>query len=261
MNDLKDVTFTIPIRVDMRERGICLHVVVGCLLHYFDTNIIILEDDKEQKVPKYLPKDLLDRCNYIFVKTDNELFHRTRWLNEMAKAATTPIVVNQDGDLACKPEFLLRSANVIRNGECKFSIPYERNVHFYHGGTEKRFINSGFDFEMLKKERRANTGQGQVGGIVFSDQQTYFEIGMENENFVSWGFEDDERMHRMVALGYPPKRITGGELYHFHHGRNINSDYSNPNLKKNIAERNKILGMKMDELKTYVQTWPWIQQG
>jgi len=254
--DLTDTTFTIPVRVDMRERGLCLCVVVGCLFHYLDTNVIILEDDTEQKVPSFLSKEVFDRCVYVHRPTGEKLFHRTRWLNEMAKLAKTPIIVNQDADLSCKPEWLVKARDCIVNGETKFSTPYNGIVHYYHGGIEKRFMNKGYDFDYLDKERKANTGTTQVGGVVFSDKQKFVEIGMENENFVSWGFEDDDRMHRMMVLGGGVKRL-GGELYHFHHPRNFNSDYSNPHLNENVKEREKVLGLSEEALRAYVQTWSW----
>lgn len=50
MIDLSDVTFTIPIRIDSQARLENFIIVLTYLLENFQTNIIILEDDSEQKI-------------------------------------------------------------------------------------------------------------------------------------------------------------------------------------------------------------------
>ena len=58
------------------------------------------------------------------------------------------------------------------------------------------------------------------------------EVGLWNENFISWGAEDCEFYFRLNILGYKVGRVND-DIYHFEHGRTFNSHYHNPKFMDN----------------------------
>ena len=126
MEDLKDCTFIIPVRLETKERARNLILVLRYISHYFDTNIIICECDSEQRVPQILQVlNLSESVHYLFEEIKANIFHRTRLLNWMTWEARTPLVVNYDVDVLFKPKQYVEAADTIRRGECEFCYPYE----------------------------------------------------------------------------------------------------------------------------------------
>jgi hypothetical protein len=84
----------------------------------------------------------------------------------------------------------------------------------------------------------------------------FIEAGTENENFKSWGFEDDERFERFTKLGMNVKRASG-VLYHIAHRRGIHSRPNALYTPSNQAEYERISVMSRDELREEIRSWPW----
>ena len=95
-----------------------------------------------------------------------------------------------------------------------------------------------------------------VGAFFFSKER-YGSIGWENENFVSWGHEDWERIVRVQKMGYKMER-TEGVLYHLTHSRTSNSSDKNPFYQFNGQEFQKVNSMSKEDLNKYIGTWGWI---
>lgn len=243
--DLRDVTFTIPVYFDHADRNRNMDICLK-LLSYFDTSIIIGEQgtDKFSDYPGY-------------VKFDYKWFHRTKMLNEMAKASKTPIVANWDCDVAVPPMQLLETVHKIRNG-VEMCYPYEYNF-LRLSFKVKEEIKQRWDLGGYAKYHFPNNdskGKPSFGGAVLWNKQKYFEIGGENEYFISFGPEDVERMERAKALGVRIERVRG-DLYHFPHWCGPDSSISNPYFKANRELLNKQRLMTRDELWNYINSWPW----
>jgi hypothetical protein len=97
MIDFKDVTFIVPVRFDSQDRRDNFKTSMSFLLRNFDTNIIVLESDKESN--EEFVKSVSEKIKYVFEKNDERLFHRNRLLNGMTKMCETNIVVNYDVDV------------------------------------------------------------------------------------------------------------------------------------------------------------------
>ena len=94
-----------------------------------------------------------------------------------------------------------------------------------------------------------------VGLCVLTKLKTYYEFGMGNEYFKVWGGADDEWYARALNLGYTWKNIEGN-IYHNYHGK---SNKSHPRLiRNNMIELYKSISFKQDELKDYINSWPWV---
>ena len=258
MYDLKDVTFTIPVKIDQPDRKRNLNLTTRYLKKYFNTNIIICEMDNESKAKECIDSSI--DYKYVFMKTDSPWFHRTKMLNYMADLADTPIVVNYDADVLFNPESYVKAVEMIRNGYADVVYPFDGNFLDIHP-KQIPDLNEKLDHAVISNHtcRNLRPNGDSVGGAIFWSKEHFKLVGMENENFISWGFEDDDRYYRAQTLGLNVKRCDG-PLYHLHHGSSANSSTaSHPFYKSNEQELRKIQSMDKNQLREYVNTWKWIR--
>jgi len=90
--NLKDLTFIIPLRIDTEERKENLLMVIEYLLNNYDTTIMVLEADIEEKV------NLPEKVNKVFIKDNDPVFHHSRYRNYMIRKAITPFIALWDAD-------------------------------------------------------------------------------------------------------------------------------------------------------------------
>lgn len=256
MHDLSDVTFTIPVKIDQPDRIRNIKICLNYLSKHFKTNFIISEMDTEPKA-KHLFVDLV--CKYIFMKTNSPYFHRTKMLNYMAKQATTPIVVNYDCDVLLPLENYIKATELIRSKEMDMVFPYDGN--FFNVNPifiDKINTTNSIDFiDTSSMCQNLRPSGDSVGGAIFWSKEKFLGIGMENENFISWGFEDNERFERAKKMGLNIGRCPKG-LIHLHHQPSLNSSNgSHPFYQKNQQEWLKVQSMNKDDLKKYIDSWSW----
>lgn len=235
--DLRDVTFTIPVKIEHKDREENLKLCVDYLNYHFDTNIII--GYAEKMLPEGAP------------------FHRTKLLNMMAIEAKTPYVANWDADILIHPLQIWMAVRALRNGDVAGIYPYDGTFHRLdrkHLGDLQGCLNvdfvQGFKFPKHEYEQKS------VGGAIIWNKKEFLAGGGENENFISYGPEDMERFERFVKLGYRVVRVRG-PLYHVNHYTGPDSSADNPAFKANEAECQKVKAMSGDELRQYVDGWPW----
>ena len=109
-----------------------------------------------------------------------------------------------------------------------------------------------------REKRRVLEACQDYGLCIFFDRKSYINGGIENEKFVSWGKEDEERFIRFSKLGYKWKRLPGF-AYHLYHTRGISSSNLNPLLDNNTEECRRIESLTPDELRGEIKTWPWLK--
>jgi len=244
--DLKDVTFTLPVRIDSEDRKFNIDYTINYLLTNFDTNVIVYESG---------PKQLFENKHGVMhaFEENNGPFHRTRYLNKMARIAQTKFVSNYDCDVLFPVKQVVKAVNLLRKNEVDYCYPYSG----LFVNIPKDALNNEYNVDGLDPTKYPNFGNNSVGGAVIWNKDVFIAGGMENENFISWGAEDWERMRRFLALGYRPGRVNG-PLYHINHSRNNDSSESNPFYTKNTQEYNRIVNMTKDVLLKEIKTWPWL---
>lgn len=245
------VTFVIPVRIDSSERKENLDVVLDQLSKRKQSKIIVLEADKDSKykVPGNYPN-----VTYRFVKDDNSIFYRTKYLNELLREATTSIVGMWDTDVIVPDDQIDCSIADIRNGKAVMSFPYDGRFNLC--SMEDSFVfRDNHLIEFLKGKEYSDCFIHSVGGAFLVHKDHYLKAGGENEHFYGWGMEDLERVKRMEILGFPVSRVTGA-LYHLFHYRYENSRFYSSRLEEESREEFlKVCGMYKDQLKHYIQTW------
>ena len=249
--DLKDVTFTIPIRIDHPDRIENLQLIIGYLNHHFETNIYVIEQDVIQRINN------LEGCRYEFFPNRTTAFERTFLLNYTARRSDTNIIANYDCDVVFQPRQIVEAVQRIRDGKADGMSPYD-GMFLRAWRTKLDEFKQDFDVDVLDlgASRKEHFEHYAVGGAVFWNKKKFIAGGMENERMISYGPEDYERVERFQKLGFRLDRIDG-PLIHINHWVGTDSTDKNPWFKNNWDEYRRIQGMSRRQLEEYVSRWPW----
>lgn len=213
---LTDIDFVFPFRYDSDKRKENLIRVLEYYKTYFwHSGFIVSEQGIEQTVG-------IDGFNYVFTK--KELPHnQSKCINDGIRISNKKYVCVVDSDIILLTYHNIHEAlKLMVLGELEYSLPY----------TEC------YDLPNFKV-RRPWKGLC-IGGIFLIDREKFIAAGMNNENFVGWGREDDERHHRLLKEGFKFKRY-GGTIIHLDHPEQqelIQTGKSNLDLLKKITNDN-----------------------
>lgn len=251
--DLSDVTFNIPVKIDSRDRARNLFVCVNYINRYFDTNIIVCEQNDNYVA------DILKNAKYIYLHFESNVnkneIHRTAQLNLMCMKSNTPIIVNYDCDVLLPIDQYVISTELIRNNEADVVYPYNGQFLNIDDKSIEQFMIY-YDLDKIDKSNFAHIGppdKPSVGGAIFYNKQSFINSGMENENFFGWGFEDNERFYRFNTLGLKIKR-TDKSLYHMNHEK---VQFNSSRIWTNSREMNYIKSLDKEQLLKLIKTWEW----
>ena len=262
--DLQKCTFIIPLRIETADRMRNILTTLIYLTRNFNTKVIVKEVDKESVyerevlplLKQALEPEMLSCIYHIFEKSEDFTFHRTKILNDMLWMVDTPVVCNYDSDIILPVESYINATNMISKGwvhpdveggePVKVVYPYGFGTYQLQCHVDDEhvtdFINSGFNFEAFNG--RLREWDAKYGFCQFFDTEEYKKLGGENENFIAYGYEDDERYYRFNLLS-SVARITE-QVFHLEHGRTKNSWFNNPHCEdnKSLWEILKVKGKK-----------------
>lgn len=254
--NLRDVTFTIPVLRDSFNREDNVKMCIETLQRDFDTNIILGEQGPRQEFSQY---DGIVRYHYFKDMTE---FHRTKMLNDMALMATTNIVANWDADIVVPPLQVWLAVQQLKSRESDIVYPYDGR--FARVNRNRWYIEymTYMDCGIYGAEQFPGTLPGDaksVGGCLLFTMEKFLQAGMENEKFISYGPEDCERWDRFHMLGLRVNRIEG-PLFHMDHTLTLHSSNRHEHFNANYEELERIRNMSKDQLRSYVDTWPWAKR-
>jgi predicted glycosyltransferase involved in capsule biosynthesis len=249
VEDLSNVTIMIPVRIDSTDRIDNINLTIDYISNNYNTNIMVFESSSERKF--FRDKDI----KYTYIKDDNENFHRTSILNMMIEEATTDVVMNYDADILLYSKAYSAGYRAIDKGMCGVLYPYNgtflalsRNYHYM-------VKECGYAVERMPLDKVTSTVHtSSVGGAFMALKDTYKKYGGENEKFMAWGYEDNERMYRFTTLhGEIPRANT--PLVHLEHWRGPNSSFENPHIENSKKELALVNSMGKQELLSYISGW------
>lgn len=255
---LTNSTFVIPVRCDSIERKRNLECSIRYIQTFFNTNIIVGEEDSEKHF-EYLKKDI----KYMFFKSDSPFFHKTKVVNLMTNEAKTEFIINYDLDALINPHDIVYAIDMLKNG---FDAVYPFDGNFLHLNDKKsdelrENILTGKDLKLnIQKKDYYKRSHNSVGGVFMINKKKMIASGMENENFLSWSWHDLERDIRSRKLGLKIAR-TFSPLIHLNHPRGTNSSTNNIHHENNCRECEKVNSMTKKELQEYIKTWAWLQNA
>jgi predicted glycosyltransferase involved in capsule biosynthesis len=268
-HDLKNATFIMPLRIESEDRLRNIVISLAYLLKNFDTNVIIQEVDTDSKFQNYAAPQLenliddMSSITLIYEKNDDPIFHRTRILNDMLMEAKTDVVVNYDTDVIFPPSSYLIAYDKITKLGYDLVYPYGQGEWQYKVTVNQDLINdlvnsdwshSAFEDHDAKEKSTSDYGWAQ-----FFNRKSYIEGGGENENFVSYGYEDNERPERFERLGYKVGRVDD-TIYHMEHVRTMNSWFTNPHIENNKNLYERLKAMSPEQLKNYYDTVEYMRK-
>jgi len=177
----------------------------------------------------------------------------------MLDIVTTPVVCNYDIDVIFEKEIYKKCEDLILSNELDMIYPYGKGYFqtevMKHANLEN-FLQQPFIFNILKSQINNTSNPplvlkyAEYGHAIFFKTSVYREAGGENENFISWGPEDQERYFRFNKLKYRQCWMSNN-IYHFDHQRGIDSGYSNPYISINDNLFATLKGMSDKEFHSY----------
>jgi predicted glycosyltransferase involved in capsule biosynthesis len=254
LKDLTRTTFIIPVKIEHADRLRNAKTVLSFLDKHVQTNVFIFEISEQGHSNLPFIKDFKNLRIKYWIGSQPEVFHRTRYLNIMLDEVKTPVVVNYDIDVILDPENMLECQERILKREADVIYPYELGmgqVQVLESFNYSEFETCGFDLKMINESNQTNKHQAECGHCIFFDTDTYRRLGGENENFVSYGPEDKERMYRFQKLGKRVEWREGQFVYHFEHFRGNDSWVTNPYFSANWLVFENIKKLDEAELSNY----------
>ena len=192
----------------------------------------------------------------FYEQNDNEIFHRTRLLNEMLSEVKTPVTVNYDIDVMLLPNVYMEARDKIIKEEYHLVYPFKKGdgqicIDYPH--------KENYNGENLFQERFYKPWGSLCGHVQFFNTEAYINGGRENEEFLSYGAEDRERMNRFIRFGYMVDWLEH-QVYHLEHSRGINSSVYNPSFHANEALYDKLDNMETDQMIEYYQNVNYLKK-
>ncbi len=228
--NLPDLTFLVPLRIDSKERIDNINTLIKYTFLHFATRFIILEADCDQK---YLPESNPEGFRYEFIKDEDKVFHRTKWINRLITMANTPFIGVWDADSIAPPEQIINTINRLRSDNSALSFPYDGRFYSCDRVTSNMFKKL-LNIEILLNRvsvMELMHGYHSVGGAFVVNKEKYLNAGAENENFYGWGPEDTGRVKRFEIMGLPIYNSIG-TLFHLFHPLLENSWFANDDAEK-----------------------------
>lgn len=241
-------TFLIPVKHDSPDRDQNLRLAHAYLTKHFPECPTHIGEQGGNHYSHY--------ANYTHF--DYQAFHRTKMLNEMARAAVTSVIVNYDADVLLPTHQLRAAIQVCANGSADFAYPYGGDFVLVPRMANYGELLRGLDVGFLAR-KILQIRQTSVGGCVVCNTASYWKYGGENERMISYAPEDVERWERWHKLGALVVRIAG-PLYHIEHKRGQDSWVKHPYYRDNVRELERCRAMSEDELWHEIRNWSWARR-
>lgn len=255
--DLNKTTFIIPIKIENPDRYRNAKIVLEYLDSNYKTNIFIYEISDSESTKLDFITSLKNLNIKHWIAKEDSLFHRTKYLNIMLDSVKTPVVVNYDIDVLLTPKNIMECQDLILKGEADVIYPYENGEFQYKVMKDfnySGFENSGYAINFLNESNCLFKTSSVCGHCIFFNTIIYKKYGGENEDFVSYGPEDQERCHRFQNLDCKVIWRTGEFVYHFEHYRGEDSSVENPSYNKNCEIFHNIKNKSKEDLKEYYKS-------
>ena len=251
-----DLTFLIPTRIETEDRLRNIISSVSYLLKHTDAKVIVKEVAPHNNfLFRALPiiKKYVDITNLtsLYEESNEPLFCKSKVLNDLIVASETKFVANYDTDCILPLDSYYNAYHLLESNQADVVYPYQCGIYqwrsAYNMDTFNSFMNT-LSTNVLDKDK--SLSNSTIGWTQFINRQKYIDSYMMNENFISWGCEDDEFYFRMSTLGNRIARVNN-YVYHLEHSRTHNSWFSNPNFNNNYHLWNTIKTFDRNQLVNY----------
>ena len=256
-----DFTFVVPIKIDCPERKSNLDTVLSFISkHFINYKLVVSEQSSKQVLND------LEFENYVFWKNTSN-YHKTKCVNDGVKLVKTKFGCMYDSDYITTPSSFYHCFIKLKEGYDFAHPSIGMNIYFNKHHTYLFQKHNKLPFQSEVNYHHFFDPAHYPGLCFMFNTNSYFEIGLENENFITWGFEDHERFIRIEKLN---KKVYYSPScgYHLWHPRKsdfyfkvtfiddkIVKSFDNQNQKDELIKINE---MPHKDLKEYILTWGWI---
>jgi predicted glycosyltransferase involved in capsule biosynthesis len=260
-----DLTFLIPTRIETEDRLKNIISSVSYLLKHIPAKVIVKEVSnhpvfKFRAIPEIRKYVDTSNLTYLHEESSEPWFCKSKVLNDLIVASNTKVVANYDVDCILPLSSYHQAYDAINNDHADVVYPYGCGIYQwkaeYNFQIYEEFVNT-LDTSILDK--RKSLSNSTIGWTQFIKRQVYIDSFMMNENFISWGCEDDEFYYRMSVLGNRIARIDN-YVYHLEHSRTNNSWFSNPNFNNNYQLWNQIKTFDKNQLIQYYENQDYLKK-
>ena len=205
---MMDLTFLIPTRIETEDRLRNIISSVSYLLRHVPAKVIVKEvSGRNTFLHRALPEIRkyadTDNLTHIYEENNDPLFCKSKVLNDLIVASDTSIVANYDADCILPKESYRKAYEMILHQEADVVYPYGCGIYQWKAEFNMEiydeFVKSWNGTSVLDKKKTLSNST--IGWTQFIRRENYINSYMMNENFVSWGCEDDEFYFRMSTLG------------------------------------------------------------
>jgi len=261
---MMNLTFIIPTKIETEDRLRNIISSVSYLLKHIPAKIIVKEVSnhptfKFRAIPEISKYANTDNLTYLYEETQESLFCKSKVLNDLIIAADTEVVANYDADCILPIESYYQAYHTINQNHADIVYPYACGVYQWKADFNdqiyEEFVNT-LDVSVLDKSKTLSNST--IGWTQFVNRKKYIDSYMMNENFVSWGCEDDEFYYRMSVLENRIARVES-YVYHLEHSRTHNSWFTNPNFNNNYRLWNEIKTFDKRKLIEYYENQDYIK--
>ena len=260
-----DLTFLIPTRIETEDRLRNIISSVSYLLKHIPAKVIVKEVSNHptfqfRAIPEIRKYVDTSNLTYFYEESLEPWFCKSKVLNDLIAASNTKVVANYDVDCILPLSSYHQAYDAINNDHADVVYPYGCGIYQWRAEYDfqiyEEFVNT-LDTSTLDK--RKSLSNSTIGWTQFISRQKYIDSYMMNENFISWGCEDDEFYYRMSVLGNRIARIDN-YVYHLEHSRTNNSWFSNPNFNNNYQLWNQIKTFDKNQLIQYYENQDYLKK-
>ena len=260
-----DLTFIIPTRIETEDRLRNIISSVSYLLKHLDAKVIVKEVSPEntfkfRALPEIKKYADISNLTHLYEESQAPLFCKSKVLNDLIVAADTKFVANYDADCILPLTSYHKAYELLDSGDADVVYPYGCGIYQWKAAYDMNIYNQfvhTLSTDVLDKHKTISNST--IGWTQFINRQHYIDCYMMNENFVSWGCEDDEFYFRMSTLGSRMARIHD-YVYHLEHARTQNSWFSSPKFNDNYQLWNTIKTFDKERLVQYYEGQDYIQR-
>ena len=262
---MMDLTFLIPTRIETEDRLRNIISSVSYLLRHIPAKVIVKEVSNRQifkfrAIPEIKKYASIDNLTYLFEETEEPLFCKSKVLNDLLVQSSTKVVVNYDADCILPVSSYHQAYSAINDDLVDIVYPYGCGIYQWRAEYDMNIYNdfvNNLNTNVL--DNKKTLSNSTIGWTQFINRQKYIDSYMMNENFISWGCEDDEFYYRMSILGNRIGRVDN-YVYHLEHSRTHNSWFSNPNFNNNWNLWNTIKTFDKTQLVKYYENQDYLKK-
>ena len=268
--DFKDISFLIHVRIDVDDRLVNLSTVMEYYHHNCDNVEFVIVNDDKKPDPRLKPlKDKYPNSKFLFQEND-DVYHRTRALNQASLHTYRKIVIAGDTDVIVYPAYILQCQEQIENDSTIAGI-YPYNGLFIHVSDDlkaKIIKEKSIDFltqyipepedrqPYYKTDNILVAHPHSKGGCIVYSHRHWNTFKGYNPGFIGWGCEDDEIFRRVKGLGFKFLRLENNHAvaWHLPHENTIREKHRFYSNNDKLA--NYVIAIKEEgEMKEYIRSW------